>query len=97
MLFLPFVENAFKHGISYKKDSFIHVALNVEQNVLEFMVANSLPEAAPGSEKPGNKQDSGIGLVNTYKRLNLLYPEKHELLVSKSETKYEVHLNINLS
>ncbi|WP_224999179.1 sensor histidine kinase [Cesiribacter sp. SM1] len=98
MLLLPFVENAFIHGISYKRDSFIQIELLVKEQNMYFAVANSLPEQ---TQKPGlrsdPKQDSGIGLANTYKRLQLLYPQKHTLEVERNEEAYKVALTINLS
>lgn len=90
MLLIPFIENAFKHGISYQTKSFIYIDLIVEPRKLKLKVENSL---AP---EPGERDSvSGIGLQNVYRRLKLLYPEKYTLQVSK-DTSYIVNLEIQL-
>jgi two-component system, LytTR family, sensor kinase len=91
LLFIPFVENAFKHGISYREKSFIHVSLEIEDKKITFMCKNSLGK--PSEEKP-KENHSGIGLENVKKRLNLLFPEKHKLNISQTNNEYSVHLEI---
>ncbi|RZK51948.1 MAG: sensor histidine kinase, partial [Pedobacter sp.] len=78
MLLIPFVENAFKHGISLQQPSHIKVTLQTKENTLYFDVHNSI------HIKPDNdpeKLKSGIGLENVKQRLALLYPNKHELII----------------
>lgn len=76
MLFLPFVENAFKHGVSNTSDSFIVIAImQHDAEMVEFTVRNTLHERKRVSEEKGK----GIGIQNTRRRLELLYPGKHEL------------------
>lgn len=88
LLFIPFIENAFKHGITNKGQSFINVALVVSGKVLDFSCANSV-----GNGQTEDRQ-SGIGLENVTKRLNLLFPGKHDLKISKTSGKFEIHLEI---
>ncbi|MGB3863082.1 MAG: histidine kinase [Candidatus Aminicenantaceae bacterium] len=88
MLLIPFVENAFKHGISLSTPSFVWIHLNVDENMLEFSVSNSK------HSRSDNKDDTGlgIGLQNVSRRLELLYPENHELAISDGEKVFEVRL-----
>jgi two-component system LytT family sensor kinase len=75
MLFLPFVENAYKHGISNTQPSYIFIGLEQTGNTITIEVRNSLFD-----RQPDNKEESnGIGLVNTRRRLDLLYPGKYSL------------------
>src|SRR5512145_608465 len=80
LLFIPFIENAFKHGISYREKSFIDIAMEVGKESITFTCRNSIVQhvTEPGTER------SGIGLDNVGKRLSLLYPGKHELTIDKS-------------
>ncbi|RAK70443.1 sensor histidine kinase [Hymenobacter edaphi] len=93
MLLIPFVENAFKHGISLQHPSWIKVTLHVEHGTLYFDVYNSVhARPAPGpADEPG-----GIGLRNVRQRLLLLYPERHELIIRRSLDEYFVHLTLQL-
>jgi len=94
MLLIPFVENAFKHGISFRESSQIRTALEVRNKTLYFDVYNSK------HEKPDNdpeKDKSGIGLNNVKQRLQLLYPSKHELIIRETQKEYFIHLTIQLS
>jgi LytS/YehU family sensor histidine kinase len=88
MLMIPFVENAFKHGISIKAPSFIHLQLKVEPEILQLSIRNSCHDIP--SKK--NEFNSGIGLQNVKRRLELLYPDSHTLSTRKAEDVYEVKL-----
>jgi two-component system LytT family sensor kinase len=93
MLLIPFVENAFKHGISLQQPSHIKVTLQTKENTLYFDVHNSI------HIKPDNdpeKLKSGIGLENVKQRLALLYPGKHELIIRESAKEFFIHLTIQL-
>ncbi len=93
MLLLPFVENAFKHGISTIHPSYIYIGLHQSENVLQIEVRNSI-----FNEKADNLEESnGIGLINTQRRLNLLYPGKHELTVERNETANEFTVKLKLA
>jgi len=94
MLLIPFVENAFKHGISLQSPSHIKITLQTKGNVLYFDVHNSIHLKADGDPE---KLNSGIGLPNVKQRLNLLYPKKHELLIRESAKEFFVHLTLNLN
>lgn len=91
MLFVPFIENAFKHsGIERGLDSFVNIELNVSGDIIEFSVENSLPQEPLKIDAQG-----GIGLGNVKKRLGILYPNKHQLDIKKSNT-FIVKLKIDL-
>lgn len=93
MLLIPFVENAFKHGISLQHPSHIRITLQTKENTLYFDVHNSI------HIKPDNdpeKLKSGIGLANVKQRLALLYPGKHELIIRESAKEFFIHLTIQL-
>jgi hypothetical protein len=92
LLFIPFIENAFKHGISYRNNSFIKINLRVNKQQIEFSCSNSVNKA--DAAENGN---SGIGLENVKKRLNLLFPGKHELKISTASGVFNILLNISLS
>lgn len=92
LLFIPFIENAFKHGISYRDKSFIHIAMQVSHNAIAFECANSMGN---GSEK-SLEEKHGIGLENVKKRLGLLFPERYDLNVTKTETSFEIKLKLNI-
>lgn len=91
LLFLPFIENAFKHGISYRRPSFIYISLDSTQEGIVFTCRNSIGNK---SENIPNS-DSGIGLENVRKRLMLLFPDTHQLLVTETEDSYEIQLKID--
>jgi sensor histidine kinase YesM len=92
LLLIPFVENAFKH-ISHnsEKSNFVKLDLNKSNGVFEFSVTNSKSRNEVTTEQHG-----GIGLNNVKRRLELLYPEKHELNISNEENEFKVDLKINV-
>jgi two-component system LytT family sensor kinase len=93
LIFIPFIENAFKHGISYREKSFINISMTTEKGSVKFRCANSLIKISDENE-PGQ---SGIGLENVTKRLNLLFPGKHELKIDKTDTEFDVRLQIKFA
>ncbi|MCR8561111.1 histidine kinase [Mucilaginibacter sp. BJC16-A38] len=95
MIFLPFIENAFKHGVSATQPSHIGITINQKDTVIELNVINTIIKEQSGNLEEGN----GIGLNNTRRRLDLLYPGKHDLVIneSTSENIYMVHLTLNLA
>jgi len=94
MLLIPFVENAFKHGISLQSPSHIKVTLQTRGTMLYFDVNNSIHLKADGDPE---KLQSGIGLPNVRQRLDLFYPKKHELIIRESAKEFFVHLTLNLA
>lgn len=94
MLLIPFVENAFKHGISLRNSSWIFIKLYCQQEKLHFSVFNSIH---PRHEEDPEKYSSGIGLVNVQKRLELLYPKNHDLRIHRTEKEFSVQLAIDFA
>ncbi|MCU0405106.1 MAG: histidine kinase, partial [Chitinophagaceae bacterium] len=94
MLMIPFVENAFKHGISMQAHSFIHLLIRVEGEKLTFSLHNSTHDRIWLNDP--EKNNHGIGLSNVKQRLNLLYPDKHLLSVKEDDKSYKVELTILL-
>jgi LytS/YehU family sensor histidine kinase len=91
LLFIPLVENAFKHGLNtITADSFDHFSLSVQGKDLFFEAKNSLGKSLE------NSPESGTGIANLRKRLQLIYPNKHLLDIQKSNDEYKVVLHIQL-
>lgn len=93
MLLIPFVENAFKHGTGMIEHAAIHISLTATQNLLQFNVSNKYNVS---SEEIKDKA-SGIGLANVQRRLELLYHNKHNLLITKNGNEFNVSLQIHLA
>lgn len=93
MLLIPFIENAFKHGISLREKSWIKINISCDTENLYFDVYNSVHLKKEGDPE---KSRSGIGLENVKQRLSLLYPGQHELHIRSTNTEYFVHLTIRL-
>jgi two-component system LytT family sensor kinase len=91
MLLIPFVENAFKHGISLREPSWVRIRLNGEGKKMLFEIRNSV-HARQGADP--EKSKSGIGLKNVLHRLNLLYPGKHAFFVNQDDKEFFVQLMI---
>ncbi len=92
MLLIPFVENAFKHVSRLPSEvGYVNIALDQTGNTLRLTVENSRT-----GEAPRKKNASGLGLENARKRLEILYPGRHELLVEKTDTIYKTTLTITL-
>lgn len=89
LLFMPLLENGFKHGFNSNDDCWIEAAMLIENNEISFEIKNSNYGTPAGNEP-------GIGLYNLRKRLALLYPQKHELLIQKSDRQFEVNLTLQL-
>lgn len=94
MLLIPFIENAFKHGISLREESHIRIALELKEAVLYFDVFNTKHVRA---EHDPEKHSNGIGLLNVKQRLQLVYPNRHELVIRETTHDYFVHLVITLA
>lgn len=87
-LFIPFIENAVKHGLETKKDSFMNIMFDFTEKQLLFKITNPIPK------NPKVSESGGIGLVNVKRRLDLLYPNQHELELSESDNLYKVVLKL---
>ena len=92
MLLIPFVENAFKHGIGLVPDPFIHINLTVDEILLTFTVTNNYI-----SQVSSKDHSSGIGLANVKNRLELLYGKRYQLIEKGADGIYHVELKIILS
>jgi len=91
MLFIPFVENAFKHGVAIGKSSEIDISIAVANKQLTFSCTNTIY-----SVKKMEQEKGGIGLENVKRRLDLLYPGKYKLLTKTDDNKYIVTLGITI-
>ena len=88
MLLVPFIENAFKHGIGMVKEPFIQITLTVKEQQLDFRVMNNYNPANQSKDR-----HSGIGLNNVKNRLELLYANNYQLNIDNKNDIYSVHLN----
>ena len=89
LMFITFVENAFKHGVSYRQASFIDIAISIEEDKLVFDCRNSrIPKE---DDKHG-----GVGLANVKKRLELIYGNRYTLDIKDEQDTYTVKLSLPL-
>lgn len=94
LIFIPFIENSFKHGISNQiSDGFVDIKLDVKNTDVQMTISNSKAASMPA---PSGKKSGGIGLKNVRRRLNLLYPEKYDLDIKEDPNTYTVNIHINL-
>jgi sensor histidine kinase YesM len=94
LIFITFLENAFKHGVSNNHpQAWVKISIQLQGNECVYRVENS---KIPFS-KPEAGQKSGIGLQNVTRRLELSYPGKHSLSVEDQKDRYSVQLNVKLS
>ncbi len=89
LILLPFVENAFKYGISAHDNSTIQILIQVKSNLINFKVINPIFKSNSLLIEAG-----GIGLANVQRRLNLLYNNHHQLKVTNDDLKFVVNLEI---
>lgn len=92
LLLVIFVENAFKHGISYRTKSFVEISLQPHGDRLLFSCRNSRPEI-----KHDENMKGGVGLSNVRRRLDLLFPGNYTLDIKEQEDTYTVCLDILLT
>jgi len=94
LILLPFIENAFKHGVSnYPGIAFVNTKVNLVDNTLVFKIKNS---KNPIKQK-NNNHSKGIGLQNAKKRLDLIYPYKYILKIEDQKETYSVNLTLELN
>jgi LytS/YehU family sensor histidine kinase len=89
LILIPFVENAFKYGISTKENSSILFTVKTDERGIQFTSKNT---HIPGIQ--ANGEQTGIGLKNTKRRLELLYPDRHSLTVDNENNEFIVHLTL---
>ncbi|WP_196885777.1 sensor histidine kinase [Aureivirga sp. CE67] len=90
LLFIILLENAFKHGVeNLRENAFIEIKITSEDNKVQFSIVNNFdPDEIP--------EKAGIGLKNLKRRLELMYPNRHQLIFSKKENIYETYLTLEL-
>lgn len=93
MLLIPFVENAFKHGISLREESYIKISLELKETTLYFDVLNS---THPKSGSDPEKNSNGIGIANVRHRLQHVYPDGHQITIRETTRDFFVHLKLEL-
>ena len=94
LMFIPFLENSFKHGLNnHISKGFVDIRLNVEEKNIHFYIENSKPDSLPIQD---HRRSGGIGLVNIHRRLNLLYPNQYQLEIDDNPNSYAVNLQIEL-
>ncbi|MFR9603003.1 MAG: histidine kinase [Rikenellaceae bacterium] len=89
LLFLNFIENAFKHGVDYEQESIINIHFGFTDSAIEMKVLNSNHSANPNPKRHG-----GLGISNSQSRLNLIYGNRYTLDISEKEAIYFVNLKI---
>lgn len=92
MILIPFIENAFKHGLSVEDHNMIDISLAIENKTLKLKVKNAISNLNTGTDK----KNSGIGLDNVKRRLNLVYPNRHVLSINSDKEFFYVDLKIEL-
>ncbi|MEO5907519.1 MAG: histidine kinase, partial [Saprospiraceae bacterium] len=95
LIFIPFLENSFKHGINHQLgDGYVHVIMKVLDNKLLLRILNSKP-----TQKPimNGRPSGGIGLANVKRRLSLLYPNHYKLDIDETPKEHIVELSLDLS
>ena len=89
LLFISFVENAFKHGVSHRGESFVTIAMTVGETTVNFRCLNSLWPA-----KESAAEHHGIGLKNIRQRLDLLFADRYTLDIERGDNIFAVNLSI---
>lgn len=89
LIFLPYIENAFKHGVSTKEHSFIDISIEVKGTELMLLVKNNKVRVRTVS--------NGLGMENARMRLRLLYAGRHELRIEDREKEFSVSLKMQLA
>ena len=89
LMFITFVENAFKHGVSYRQESFIDIAMAIDGDRLTFNCVNSRIPKEEGKH-------GGVGLANVRQRLDLIYGQNYQLDIRDEQASYTVKLTLPL-
>jgi LytS/YehU family sensor histidine kinase len=90
-ILLPLIENAFKYGMANINDSFIIIRITINSDKLEFVISNK-----KNLLNESDSEHSGIGLKNIKRRLDLVYPDCHELKIVDEDDVFSVYLNLPL-
>ena len=93
-MFIPFLENSFKHGLKNQiQEGFVDIHLKVNEQQVSVKIENSKAQTLPTQI---HKRSGGIGLKNVQRRLNILYPNKHNLSITETPKTYSIQLEIGL-
>ena len=92
MIIMPFVENAFKHGVAIGHQSIVSIIIKTNEGVLSFSCENSNYQRIRQKDSTAH----GVGLSNVKRRLQLLYPTSHSLTIQENDQIFKVHLTITL-
>jgi hypothetical protein len=92
MLFIPLIENAYKHSSTKDGEDIIRIEIKIEEQNIRFVVNN----AFDSSKKPTGNPAGGLGMNIVKRRLLLMYPDKHILKVNSDANRYNVELTISL-
>lgn len=95
LMFIPFIENSFKHGMNKQLDkSYVHMDMHIEKSEVKLKIKNSKAPAIPSDS---SRKSGGIGLVNVKRRLDLLYNNAYELDIDNAPNDYNIELQLNLN
>jgi len=95
LMFIPFLENSFKHGLSHHiSKGYVKIQLDASDTTIHLYIENSKPESLPLPDH--SRRSGGIGLVNVRRRLDLLYPGKYELRLNDTPQTYAIELTLSL-
>ena len=92
LLFISFIENAFKYGVSYSEESLISVKIGIESEKLQFSCMNRIPK-----EGANQKKGSGIGIKNVQRRLDLIYGDLYKMNIDTKDNIFMVELSLPLN
>ena len=90
LLFISYIENAFKYGTDFNGNTEIEIDISVKDNELQFKCVNII------GNRSKDEESSGIGMQNTKNRLELLYPDKHWLTTIENDNKFMVDLKLKI-
>jgi len=93
MLLIPFIENSFKYGVNNVSKSSIDLDIEVEDHFLMFRIKNAIIR---NYDIPAENNEKGLGIENTVRRLDLLYPEQYKLDIKNKDNFFIVELQLNL-
>lgn len=91
MLLIPFIENAFKHGVNYEQKSILKINISINDTELRLNVINNKVDV-----QSNTSERNGLGIENTKHRLNLIYPSNHLLIIKNTDKEFVVSLYINM-
>ena len=92
LLLIPFVENAFKHGVNPEEPAPIRIRIDIGEQTLHLQVSNHKVTVQQPASDPG-----GLGIRNTQQRLGIFYPGQHDLLIKDGPATFDISLTLNLT